>query len=89
MHLLGGTWSLGVLQLLYAIAAAHMFMKRLVWLARSGGSMGTAFVWFHHPEAAQDAFQKYNNIALDGKPMRIEFDQSEKILTSGVRYVRL
>ena len=51
--------------------------------------MGTAFVWFHHPEAAQDAFQKYNNIALDGKPMRIEFDQSEKILTSGVRYVRL
>ena len=51
--------------------------------------MGTAFVWFHHPEAAQDAFQKYNNIALDGKPMRIQFDHSEKILTSGVRYVYL
>ncbi len=51
--------------------------------------MGTAFVWFQHPEAAQDAFQKYNNIALDGKPMRIEFDHSEKILTSGVRYVCL
>lgn len=62
-------------------------MKSLVWLARSGGSTGTAFVWFHHPEAAQDAFQKYNNIALDGKPMRIQFDHSEKILTSGVRYV--
>ncbi|DBA88089.1 TPA: hypothetical protein ACH3X2_005088 [Trebouxia sp. C0005] len=51
----------------------------------TGGSMGTAFVWFQHPEAAQEAFQKYNNIALDGKPMRIEFDHSEKILTSGVR----
>ncbi|DBA86742.1 hypothetical protein WJX77_009951 [Trebouxia sp. C0004] len=51
----------------------------------AGASMGTAFVWFRHPEAAQDAFQKYNNIALDGKPMRIEFDRSEKILTSGVR----
>ncbi len=73
----------------FITAAAHVFMKQLVLLACSGGSTGTAFVWFQHPEAAQDAFQKYNNIALDGKPMRIQFDHSEKILTSGVRYVCL
>ena len=87
MHLHYGNLSVDAVQLLYH--SSRSCVHEVTGVARSGGSTGTAFVWFHHPEAAQDAFQKYNNIALDGKPMRIQFDHSEKILTSGVRYVYL
>lgn len=53
----------------------------------TGKANGTAFVQFEEPEGAQEALQKYNNVALDGKPMRIEFDEgsSDKVLSSGLR----
>lgn len=54
----------------------------------SGQSRGTAFVQFVTAEDARKAFGQYNDIALDGKPMRIEFDKgTNRTLSSGIQYV--
>ena len=72
-------------QLFYAAKSPHPHHT----LICSGKANGTAFVQFEEPEGAQEALQKYNNVALDGKPMRIEFDEgsSDKVLSSGLRYI--
>ena len=37
---------------------------------------------------AKDAFERYNDVALDGKPMKIAFDSgSSRVLSSGIRYM--
>lgn len=52
----------------------------------SGEANGTAYVQFEDTATAKDAFQRYNNVALDGKPMKIAFDQgSSRTLSSGIR----
>jgi len=43
-------------------------------------------VQFIDPENAQKAYKQYNNVALDGKPMRIQFDEgTNRTLSSGIR----
>ena len=52
----------------------------------SGQANGTAYVQFEDAATAKDAFERYNNVALDGKPMKIAFDQgSARTLSSGIR----
>ena len=53
----------------------------------SGFSKGLAFVQFTHPQDAQRALEQYNGVALDGKPMKIEFESNtNRKLSSGIRY---
>lgn len=52
---------------------------------RSGRSEGKAFVVYEHRQDAEKALDQYNNIALDGKPMRIAFSSGGTQLTSGIR----
>ena len=52
----------------------------------SGESSGTAYVLFESAAMAKDAFERYNDVALDGKHMKIAFDQgSSRVLSSGIR----
>lgn len=56
----------------------------------SGEANGTAYVQFETAAMAKDAFERYNDVALDGKPMKIAFDTgSTRVLTSGITYVSL
>ena len=53
----------------------------------SGEANGTAYVQFESAAMAKDAFARYNDVALDGKPMKIAFDNgSARVLSSGIRY---
>lgn len=53
----------------------------------SGEANGTAYVQFESAAMAKDAFARYNDVALDGKPMKIVFDTgSSLVLSSGIRY---
>ncbi|KAI9494620.1 hypothetical protein BDB00DRAFT_817553 [Zychaea mexicana] len=42
-------------------------------LAPSGGSSGVADIVYMHPQDAERASASYNNVELDGRPMRISF----------------
>lgn len=54
----------------------------------SGEANGTAYVQFETAAMAKDAFERYNDVALDGKPMKIAFDSgSTRKLASGITYV--
>ena len=54
----------------------------------SGEANGTAYVQFESAAMAKDAFNRYNEVALDGKPMKISFDNgSSRVLSSGIRYM--
>ena len=54
----------------------------------SGEASGTAYVQFESAAMAKDAFARYNEVALDGKPMKIAFDNgSSRVLSSGIRYM--
>ena len=54
----------------------------------SGEANGTAYVQFENAAMAKDAFERYNDVALDGKPMKIAFDSgSSRVLSSGIRYI--
>ncbi|KAL3158116.1 hypothetical protein ABBQ32_011715 [Trebouxia sp. C0010 RCD-2024] len=51
----------------------------------SGEANGTAYVQFETAAMAKDAFERYNDVALDGKPMKIAFDSgSTRKLASGI-----
>ena len=51
----------------------------------SGDANGTAYVQFETVAMAKDAFERYNDVALDGKPMKIAFDNGNtQRLTSGI-----
>ena len=41
---------------------------------------------YEHRQDAEKALDQYNNVALDGKPMRISFASGGTQLTSGIRY---
>ena len=54
---------------------------------------GSAYVVFVNREDALSAIKRYNNVALDGKPMQIELGRSSAgssiALSSGLRYLLL
>lgn len=63
-----------------AVAARHGCLCNC-----SGEANGTAYVQFETVAMAKDAFERYNDVALDGKPMKIAFDNGNtQILTSGI-----
>lgn len=41
---------------------------------------------YEHRQDAEKALDQYNNVALDGKPMRISFASGGTQLASGIRY---
>jgi hypothetical protein len=43
----------------------------------SGNSKGTAYIVFEQPQHALDAYQRYNNVALDGRKLVIELVETE------------
>ncbi|KAL1928534.1 hypothetical protein VTP01DRAFT_2890 [Rhizomucor pusillus] len=47
--------------------------RAFLHLSPSGGSAGVADVVFVHPNDAERALAQYNNVELDGRPMRISF----------------
>eukprot|EP00884_Botryococcus_braunii_P006376 jgi/Botrbrau1/1573/Bobra.0107s0060.1 len=57
---------------------------------RSGRSEGVAKVVYINPADAKNAFDRYNNVALDGQPMKITIhrgrpQESGRTLSSGIR----
>ena len=66
--------------------AESMRLQPKCLCACSGEANGTAYVQFETAAMAKDAHERYNNVALDGKPMKIAFDKgSERVLSSGLR----
>lgn len=57
----------------------------VVYEARSGRSEGKAFVVYERRQDAEQALEQYDNVALDGKPMKIAFATGGLQLASGIR----
>ena len=75
---------------LHHASACKSTVEMPLFFVCSGESNGTAYVLFEDAAMAKDAYEKYNNVALDGKPMKIAFDRgSTRTLTSGIKYVCL
>lgn len=55
----------------------------------SGRSEGKAFVVYERRQDAEQALEQYDNVALDGKPMKIAFATGGLQLASGIRSVPL
>lgn len=77
--------SLAVLAFLSAILSAHLW----IFVLPRDRPDGTAFVIFANHEDAAQAIKRYNNVALDGKPMKIELAKpgtgGSTRLSSGLR----
>ncbi|KAI7857305.1 hypothetical protein BDC45DRAFT_500887 [Circinella umbellata] len=59
---------------LYELFGQMGQLKRaFLHLAPSGGSAGVADIVFSNPNDAERALTSYNNVELDGRPMRISF----------------
>ncbi|RUS14515.1 hypothetical protein BC937DRAFT_93700 [Endogone sp. FLAS-F59071] len=52
--------------------------KAYLHFDRSGRSTGIAEITFENPADAERALKKYNNVELDGQPMRIKYSTSQQ-----------
>lgn len=52
-------------------------LKSAVHFDQYGTSLEMATIEFHHKSHAEKAIRKYNNIPLDGRPMKIRFDTDD------------
>ena len=69
----------------FAIADREICNKYVCLCHCSGEANGTAYVQFETVAMAKDAYERYNDVALDGKPMKIAFDNGNtQRLTSGI-----